>query len=85
MTDIIGDVRAFLRENFMLEEAATLDANASFIENHVLDSTGFMELIAFIEERFGVQAADEELVPDNFDSLANVERYVQRKRAGVAA
>jgi len=85
LANIIGDVRAFLRENFMLEEAATLDVDASFIDNHVLDSTGFMELVAFIEEKYGIQTADEELVPENFESLANVEKYVQRKQSEVTS
>ena len=84
MEDIIGEVRKFLRENFMLDESVKLEPGTSFIDNHVLDSTGFMELIGFIEERFGVQVRDEEMVPENFDSLGNVERYVARKRSEVA-
>lgn len=85
MADITAQVREFLRDNFMLENAGTLDVNASFIDNHVLDSTGFMELVAFIEERFGVRTGDDELLPENFESLANVQRYVERKLAEVTS
>ena len=81
MEDVIGEVRAFLRDNFMLDAAAPIEPRMSFIENHVLDSTGFIELIGFIEERFGVSVADEEMVPENFDSLGNIEGYVARKRS----
>lgn len=81
MQDIIGEVRAFLRENFMLEASVAIDANTSFMDNHILDSTGFIELIGFIEERFGLQVGDEEMVPENFDSLDNITAYVARKRA----
>ena len=84
MEDIIGEVRAYLRENFMLDPATPIEPATSFIENHVLDSTGFIELIGFIEERYGVQVRDEEMVPENFDSLAGIEGYVTRKRAAPA-
>ena len=81
MEDIIGEVRAFLRENFMLDSAAPIEPDMSFIDNHLLDSTGFIELIGFIEERFGLQVLDEEMVPENFDGLARIQGYVARKRA----
>ena len=82
--EIIGDVRKFLRENFMLDAAVAIEPETSFMESHILDSTGFIELIGFIEERFGLAVGDEEMVPENFDSLANIAAYVTRKRAGDA-
>lgn len=84
MHDVITEVRAFLQQNFMLDEAAALPEEASFMETHILDSTGFIELIGFIEERFGVSVLDEEMLPENFDSLRNIEAYVRRKRGGAA-
>jgi acyl carrier protein len=84
LQDVIEEVRAFLRENFMLDAAVPLAADDSFMDNHILDSTGFIELIGFIEERFGLAVGDEEMVPENFDSLANIAAYVTRKRAGGA-
>lgn len=84
MQDIIDEVRVFLRENFMLDASVAIEPGTSFMEGHILDSTGFIELIGFVEERFGVQVGDEEMVPENFDSLANIAAYVARKRAGGA-
>lgn len=78
---IIEEVRAFLRENFMLDESVPLDAAASFMDNHILDSTGFIELIGFIEERYGVVVDDAEMLPENFDSLSRIEAWLGRKRA----
>ena len=80
MQDIVAEVRAFLKENFMLEDAVAIEEQTSFMDNHILDSTGFIELITFIEERYGVTVGDEEMVPDNFDSLRNIRAYVERKR-----
>lgn len=84
MQDITAEVRAFLKENFMLDDAVVIEEGTSFMDNHILDSTGFIELITFIEERYGVQVADEEMVPENFDSLRNIAAYVGRKRAAAA-
>lgn len=85
MQDIITEVRAFLKENFMLDDAVAIEEGTSFMDNHILDSTGFIELISFIEERYGVAVGDEEMVPENFDSLRNIRGYVERKRAGKPA
>jgi len=84
VSDVIGEVRAFLRENFMLDESVALEEETSFMDSHLLDSTGFIELIGFLEERYGVRVADEEMVPENFDSLRNIEAWLGRKRAGAA-
>ncbi len=53
--------------------------------SHILDSTGFLELITFLEETFGIAVDDEEMVPENLDSLDNIDGYVARKRAAVQA
>lgn len=79
MHNIVADVREFLRDNFMMDDASLGDDD-SFMANHVLDSTGFIELISFVEERFGLQVGDEEMLPENFDSLRNIEAFVNRKR-----
>ena len=83
--DVIADLRAFLKENFMMDEADTLGESTSFMENHILDSTGFIELITFVEEHWGVQVDDTEMVPENFDSLRNIDAWLARKRAGPAS
>jgi acyl carrier protein len=69
----------------MMGGTADIPDDASFMERHIIDSTGFLELISFVEESFGIQVGDEEMVPENLDSLNNIERYVQQKRAAAPA
>jgi len=52
---------------------------ASFLENGIIDSMNVMELIMFVEENFGLAVADEDIVPDNFDSVSKIAAYVRRK------
>jgi len=51
----------------------------SFLEKGIIDSTGVLELVSFVEENFGIEVNDEELIPDNFDSVAKLGEYIQRK------
>ena len=53
--------------------------DASFLNEGIIDSANVMELILFVEEKFGVEVADEDIVPDNFDSVAQIAAYVRRK------
>ncbi len=85
MQDVKGAVRQFLLDNFAMGGGVTIADDTSFMESHILDSTGFIELITFIEETFGLTVGDEEMVPENFDSLLNIEGYVSRKRATAEA
>lgn len=80
-SDIKRQVRDFIANNFMMGGEADFGDEASFVDNHIIDSTGFLELIMYLEETFHIQVADAEMVPDNLDSLSNIERYVQRKCA----
>ena len=80
MQTIKAQVKAFIIDNFLMSpRAGDLADDTSFLERSILDSTGFLELVAFLEERFGIQVADEEMVPDNLDSLNAIESYVRRK------
>jgi acyl carrier protein len=53
--------------------------DASFLENGIIDSMNVMELIMFVEEKFGVEVADEEIVPDHFDSVGKIAAYIRHK------
>jgi len=82
---VTASVRRFLEDNFLLEaRAASLGDSDSFIEHQVLDSTGFMELVAWLEEAYAFKVADDEMLPENLDSLTAVAAYVARKRAAAA-
>lgn len=73
-------IRTFLAENFLLSgNGFTLDNDASLLDAGVVDSTGVLELIMFVEEKFGVDVADHEVVPENFDSVNRIAAYVQSK------
>lgn len=74
-------IRQFIIENFIFEENSSLNGETSFLESGIIDSTGILELVSFLEENFGISVADEELVPENLDSIANVVAYLGRKKA----
>ena len=79
MQDVKPAVRQFLLDNFLMGSNAAIADDTSFMKAHVLDSSGFMELILFLEETFGVKVADSELLPENLDSLNNIDEFVARK------
>lgn len=80
MQDIKNSVRKFLLDNFVMGGNVTIADDTSLMKAHILDSTGFIELILFIEESFGVKVDDAEMLPENFDSLLNIDGYIGRKR-----
>ena len=74
-------VRGFIRENAILGSSNdSFNDDDSFLEKGIIDSTGILELVAFIEENFGMEVKDEELVPDNFDSVNKLSQYIERKK-----
>jgi acyl carrier protein len=73
-------LRDFVATNYYVPEKTKLDDLTSFLTTGILDSTGVLELVAFVEKEFGVPITDEDLVPANFDSIANVVAFIARKR-----
>ncbi|OQX83602.1 MAG: acyl carrier protein [Candidatus Latescibacteria bacterium 4484_7] len=74
-------IRNFIRENFLFDsDDAKIDEEDSFLENGIVDSTGILELVSFVEDEFGIEVKDEELVPDNFDSIAKLAGFIERKK-----
>jgi acyl carrier protein len=75
------ELRSFLAENFLLgEEFRGLPGSASLIEAGIIDSTGVLELVGFLEETYDIQIADTELVPENLDSIDRIVGFVEAKR-----
>jgi len=73
-------IRGFIIENALLGSADTgLSDNDSFLEKGIIDSTGILELVSFVEENFEFEVKDEELVPENFDSITTLSEYIARK------
>jgi len=83
--EIKHEIRNFIVENFLFGEANGLSESDSLLEKGVIDSTGILELIAFIEEKYRIHVEQEELVPENLDSIVNVSDYIVRKQAPVEA
>lgn len=75
--------RQFVIETFLYGRNGDLKDDDSFLDNGIIDSTGVLELIAFIEERFGIKVLDSELVPENLDSIQRVTEFVQRRLGAV--
>lgn len=78
--DVLGRVRAFIEENFLFrEDISDLADSDSLLESGVMDSTGILELVAFLETEFSIQMADAEIVPENLDSIAAIAKFLERK------
>ncbi len=78
---ILKEVREYVIENFLLgEEADELSDSESFLESGLIDSTGILELIAFLEETYDVEIEDEEMIPENLDSVQRVARFIASKK-----
>ncbi len=81
MSSVKQEVREYIASNFLMDTAAADFADdASFMDAHLLDSTGFLELVQFVEESYSIRVLDDEMIPDNLDSLDAIDAYVARKR-----
>jgi acyl carrier protein len=75
------DIRQFVIANFLFgEDNGSLKPDESFLETGIIDSTGVLELVAFLESTYGFRVKDNELTPDNLDSLDKVAAFVRRKQ-----
>ena len=74
-------VRAFILENFYVTDVMSLADDVSLLERGIVDSTGVLEVTAFLETEFGIRVEDAEIVPENLDSIAAIAAFVSRKRA----
>lgn len=79
MNDIASSLRQFIKENFLFGQDLALADHDSFMELGIVDSTGVLELVAFIEDRYQVAIEDEELLPENLDSIENLVRFITAK------
>ncbi len=75
-------VQQYILENFLFStDRNLLGLDDSFLERGLIDSTGMLEVILYLEEAFGIQIADEEMIPANLDSVQRIAEYVRRKLA----
>lgn len=80
--DLRAKIKDYIIENFLFGDAEPLKDDAmSLLDNGIIDSTGVMELVAFLEGDLGLSIEDEDLVPENLDSVNNLVGFVTRKQA----
>jgi acyl carrier protein len=78
--EMVNKLREFIKNNFLLGNDANLKNDDSFMGKGIVDSTGILEVVSFVEETFGFKIADEDLLPDNLDSINNLVNYIQKKQ-----
>ena len=77
--DYIETIREFVVEHFLFGEGNSFKTDTSFLEEGIVDSTGILELVMFLEQTFDTKVEDSELIPENFDSLDNIAQYLEKK------
>ncbi|MFH1701768.1 MAG: acyl carrier protein [Candidatus Zixiibacteriota bacterium] len=79
--DISKKVADFISEQFIFDEDLKIGNDDSLLESGTIDSTGILELVLYLEENFSIKVEDEELVPDNLDSINKIAEFVAAKTA----
>jgi len=79
MDEKVKQIRSFIIETFLFGDDSTLQEDTSFIQNGIIDSTGILELINFMENTHNIKIQDDELVPENLDSLKKIGQFLDRK------
>lgn len=78
---MLQTVRKFVIDNYLFGEEGKLGNEDSFMETGMIDSTGILELIRFLESTYGIKVADEELIPDNLDSVNKIVSFIHAKQS----
>ncbi len=81
MSDASNAVRQFIQDNFLFGQPATFADDESFLQLGIIDSTGVLELVAFLESEFNIHVGDDELTPENLDSIDNLVHFIEMKGA----
>ena len=79
MIDVQQEIHNHIIDKILFDDGKRLDKDVSFQESGILDSIGYLELVMFIEEKFGIKISDRELIPKNFGTLQKVSCFVQNK------
>jgi acyl carrier protein len=76
-----GRIRQFITSNFYVADASSLTADTSLLDSGIVDSTGVLEIIAFLEGEMGIQVKDEEMIPENLDSIGKIAHFIVKKKS----
>jgi len=83
--DIQAQIRDYIAQNLLFsDDGFGYEDDASFLEEGIVDSVGIMELVLFIEEDIGLSVDDEDLTPDNFDSVNKLANYIKRRQGNMS-
>ena len=74
-------IRTYIIDNFLFGDDDGFDNGQSLLAAGIVDSTGIMELVMFLEETYGIKASDEDFVPENLDTVDNMVKFVEQKLA----
>ena len=78
---MVQTIRTFVVDNYLFGEEGKLNDDDSFMETGIIDSTGILELVRFLESTFGIKVQDEELIPDNLDSVCKIVSFILVKQS----
>jgi len=78
--EIKDQLRQFFSDNFLVEFGKDVSEEDSLLENGIIDSTGVLELVTFVEKTYKIKVNDDEIIPDNFDSIENIIKFVKQKQ-----
>ena len=81
MPSVKRDLRKFIQDNFFFGDHSDFADGDSFLEQGIIDSTGMLELVIFVQQQHGIKIEDEELIPDNLDSIDRLADFIRRKLA----
>ncbi len=77
----IETIHGFIVENFLFGDGEQLTNETSFLDSGIIDSTGILELITFLEDTYNIKIEDDELIPENLDNLNNVAKFIEQKNS----
>ena len=78
---IAAKIEEYIKKSFVFDDSTNLTKDESLLETGIIDSTGVLELISYIEETFGITVDDEELTPENLDSIDKITSFISGKAA----
>jgi len=80
--DYLVNVRDFIVENFLFGDGDRFADDTSFLDSGIIDSTGILELIEYLERTYAITIRDHEIIPENLDSVINIDRFLKRRLSG---
>jgi len=79
----VDEIRSFVIETFLFGEYERLTDTTPLLESHIVDSTGILEIVMFLEDRYGIRIEDNELTPDNLNSIERIASMLKKKGVGL--